>query len=39
MCNFVFIKEDYFKNNSNFVEMLDPYNIRKQTSRQYLCSL
>ncbi|MBQ5735930.1 MAG: hypothetical protein UH654_12405 [Lachnospiraceae bacterium] len=36
MCNFVFIKEDYFKNNSNFVEMLDPYNIRKQTSRQYL---
>lgn len=36
MCSFVFIKEDYFKSNSGFVEMLDPYDIQKQTSRQYL---
>ena len=36
MCNFVFIKERYFKENKNFVEMLDPYDLKKQTSRQYL---
>lgn len=36
MCNFVFIKEKYFKENKNFVEMLDPYDMQKQTSRQYL---
>lgn len=36
MCSFVFIKEDYFRSNSGFVEMLDPYDIKKQTSRQYL---
>lgn len=36
MCNFVFVKEKYFKENMSFVEMLDPYDLKKQTSRQYL---
>lgn len=36
MCNFVFIKEEYFKEKSDFVEMLDPYDKQKQTSRHYL---
>lgn len=34
--NIVFIKEEYFKKNSNFEEMLDPYNQVKQTKRKYL---
>ena len=36
MSNFVFIKEDFFKENSGFEEMLDPFDLEKQTARQYL---
>lgn len=36
MSNFVFIKEDFFNENSDFVEMLDPFDLSKQTARQYL---
>ncbi|MBH1942533.1 hypothetical protein I5677_16695 [Mobilitalea sibirica] len=36
MSNFVFIKEEYFKMNSSFIEMLDPFDYVKQSQRQYL---
>lgn len=36
MSNFVFIKDDFFKIHSDFVEMLDPFDLKKQTTRQYL---
>lgn len=35
-CNVVFIKEDYFKENSHFIELLDPFGTAKQTKRQYV---
>ncbi|MDR2168092.1 MAG: hypothetical protein LBE35_09635 [Clostridiales bacterium] len=35
-CNFVFIKEEYFAKNRDFIEMLDPYDVKKQSSRCYL---
>ncbi|MCT4618381.1 MAG: hypothetical protein N4A62_03220 [Marinisporobacter sp.] len=35
-CNFVFIKEEYFKQNRQLDEMLDPYDIGKQIQRQYV---
>lgn len=36
MINMVFIKEEYFRKNSSFKEMLDPFDLTKQTQRQYL---
>lgn len=35
-CNFVFIKQEYFIENSDFIEMLDPYDVKKQSARCYL---
>lgn len=32
----VFIIKKYFKNNKHFVEMLDPYNLTKQSNRKYI---
>jgi protein AbiQ len=36
MNNIVFIKKEFFVENPNFVEMLDPFDLPKQTARQYL---
>lgn len=36
MCTFAFIKEEYFKIHNDYVEMLDPEDNDKQSSRQYL---
>lgn len=36
MINMVFIKEEYFRKNSGFEEMLDPFDLIKQTQRQYI---
>ena len=34
-----YIKEEYFKNNANFVKMLDTGNTNKQSKRTHLCVL
>ncbi|MCT4593648.1 MAG: hypothetical protein N4A57_05190 [Anaeromicrobium sp.] len=34
-CKVVFIKEDFFKKNEHFVEILDPYDTKKQAKRNY----
>lgn len=36
VCNIVFIKEKFFQDNKDFVEMLDPLDIGKQTQRNYV---
>lgn len=36
ICNIVFIKGKFFENNLNFVEMLDPYDRKKQSERNYI---
>ena len=36
MCQFAFIRKEYFEVHDSFVEMMDPNNRVKQTERQYL---
>lgn len=35
-CNIIYIKEQYFEDNSHFIEMLDPLDREKQARRNYL---
>ncbi len=35
--DFYLIKEQYFMSHPNFVNMLDPYDNKKQANRMYLC--
>lgn len=35
ICDIVFIKNKFFDDNSNFIEMLDPHNRQKQSERSY----
>ncbi|WP_234117231.1 hypothetical protein [Clostridium hydrogenum] len=35
ICDIVFIKNNFFDDNSNFIEMLDPHNKQKQSERNY----